>query len=126
MSSSSERKRWYLPIEKPPEGWRPLGVVAGAGDGPLIAVLGQPVAAPPDLSPEARAVLDHIRDGHAYTTILEVAARYAATLTPPDPLEEAREALREIAACAPNPSPTLRWAHSALAALDRMKKDPAA
>lgn len=108
---SEKRKRWYLPIEEPPEGWRLADYITasaeGSSNGRLLRVLGPPVAAPPDASPEARAVLEaavawrgsvmrldsHPRNRDA---LIEAIDAYAATLTPPDPIAEARKALAEM------------------------------
>lgn len=103
----------YLPIEEPPEGWRPFEHIHGYVNNTPVAyrVLGPPVPALPDaLSPEARAWLDAGAEWGAIATAerpvprmstSELYARakaYAATLTPPDPLREAREALIEARA----------------------------
>lgn len=130
----------YLPIKEPPEGWRTdydvQGYVLRNGAKYMSAhrVLGHPVPALPDLSPEARAVLEaaaRFGRGECDSTMLKHAAcDYAATLTPPDPLAEAREALEEARlALAKAQIRDGRGITPALdrlaAALDRMKKDSA-
>lgn len=124
----------YLPIEEPPDGWvPPRGFFEHSGDISWIAVLGPPVTAPPDVSPEARAVLEAAAKwggyGDSSTSGLNetwrAALAYAATLTPPDPLEEARKALMELGRAHGIGSEDEAF-RALSAALDRMKKDPAA
>lgn len=96
-----KKEVWYLPVEKPSVvGWKPPGTITGnAGrlEAWTVEVLGPPVPALPDaLSPEARALLDAVAYWHKTgdgDTLFHAARSYAATLTPPDPLREAREAL---------------------------------
>lgn len=128
----------YLPIEAPPEGWRLADYITASAEdgrnGRLLRVLGPPVPAPPALSPEARAVLEaaaRFGRGECDSTMLKHAAHdYAATLTPPDLLEEARKALDEVKrlgtlAAHTFPDGFIEKMEAALARLAE-KKDPAA
>lgn len=97
-------------------------------------VLGPPIhrdaiAAP--LSAEARAFEEAAADASGNpawaANVLDRAHDYAATLTPPDPLDEAREALADICEATSNMElPSLADINRLSAALDRMKKDHAA
>jgi len=122
----------YLPIEKPPEGRKiPGWIPIAAADGhtfDALRVLGHPVPALPDaLSPQARAVLEAaVRwrragcpNGWQSADLVAIDA-YAATLAPPDPLREAREALEDMLNSGDSNGSVLAAGRRLSAALDRL------
>lgn len=96
-----KKEVWYLPVEKPSVvGWKPPGTITGnAGrlEAWTVEVLGPPLPAPPDLSPEARAVLEAAADADCTVARWEnVSVDYRRSLIPP--LAQARAALAEALA----------------------------
>lgn len=113
MSENGEKAEWFLPLAGP----RPMAALwpatvmfarsgVGSSHAEYVPVLGPPIrraaiAAP--LSAEARAVLDAVEawlhdDPGSDNRLMCAAQAYARSLTPPDPLAEAREALAQIRA----------------------------
>lgn len=125
---------WFLPIGKPRANMLPTAFVrfdwdrrTGLAGYEHVPVLGPPVrhdaiAAP--MSAEARAVLEAVvrwvNEPGVHSGLGHAAEAYARSLTPPDPLAEAREALAKLcreASISPDYEPRRRL-EAALAKLE--------